>query len=64
MRPIYRLVTFGEAIELTLTTAESSEKKKAIKELRLWAIANGHQIAKNAFDNDATCYIQELEPIG
>lgn len=64
MEPIYRLVTFGELIQLTLVTAQSSEKTKAIKELRLWAIANGHRIAKNALDYEATCLIQELEPVG
>lgn len=60
---IYRLVTFGEEVQLTLTTAKSSDRRTAVQELRRWAIANGHAIAESAEDLEATCVIEELIPV-
>ncbi len=60
---IYRLITFGEAVALTLTEAESTERKPAMRELKAWADANGYQIARNTNDTEANCIAQTLELI-
>jgi hypothetical protein len=57
----YHLVTFGEEVQLTLTTAESTERASAIQELRKWAIAHNHRIARSANDPEATCMLQSME---
>lgn len=57
----YHLVTFNEEVQLTLTTAESTDKASAFQELRKWAIAHNHRIARSATDSDATCVIESLK---
>jgi hypothetical protein len=59
----YHLVTFGEDVQLTLTTAESTERASAIQELKKWAIAHNHRIARSADDSEATCMIQTMETV-
>ncbi len=61
MSNTYRLVTTGEAATLTLTTAESSDRRTAVKDLKQWADQNGHAASRFEGDLEATCQIQELE---
>lgn len=58
---IYRLITYGEEVQFTLTTAQSSDRKTAIRELRQWAKEYNWVIRKSEDDEDATAQIQHLE---
>jgi len=60
---IYRLVTIGEPHSLTLTTAESSDRRTAMRELKRWADENNWVVARHDEDEEATCQIQELVPV-
>jgi hypothetical protein len=57
---IYRLVTFGEDVALTLTEAESDSHKFAMRKLKAWADANGYQLARSPDDTEANCVAQTI----
>lgn len=60
---IYRLVTYGEEVQLTLFITTSSDRKTAFKEIREWAKEHHWTIRKSEDDDGATAQIQHLEPI-
>jgi hypothetical protein len=63
MSTIYRLVTIEESYSLTLTTAASSDRRTAFRELKQWADANNWTIKTGPNHHDADCQIQSLTPI-
>jgi hypothetical protein len=62
-REIYRLVTVEETYSLTLTTAHSSDKRTAFRELKDWADDNNWTVKTGPDHDDADCQIQILTPI-
>ena len=57
---IFRLVS-NDPLGLSLMTAESENQRQAMKELKDWAIKNGHTIARNEGDTDATAIMQAIQ---
>ncbi len=60
---IYRLVTIGEPVSLTLFTAESTDKREAFREIKKWADTNNWVILSPHNSREATCQIQTLTPL-
>jgi hypothetical protein len=57
---IYRLVTFGEEVVLTLTETESDSHKFAMQKLKAWADVNGYRLARSPGDSEANCVAQTI----
>lgn len=57
---IFRLVS-NDPLGLVLMTVDSADQRQARRELKDWANINGHTIARNEGDTDATAIMQAIQ---